>query len=994
MFNNPNIFDELDADLNHINSLYPNLNDTNSSLYYSYAKLNHACSKDMSKFSIIHFNIRSILPKIDEIRSELSLLEFPFSVLCFTESWLTDQLKNLVSFDRYDAFHNLRVDRRGGGISVFVSKEFKTNILSDYTVMTEHFESLFIELRSDYGRIVVGTIYRPPAGNLDAFLDNLEVILSSIEGRHYMEIVITGDFNLDLLKCTDDPTIQMFLNTLYAYSLLPVISKPTRITDYSATLLDNIFIKNPINYIAGSIISSLSDHYPVFCIFNNVSFKHKCPSQLNYTYRKINYDSMSSLYESLNCYDFSDVLDCRDVNIAVTRLDNIMYDHFNVFCPVVNKTVSPKNVTKPWITRDILSLIKRRQNLFILVKTNKITKVAFNRYRNFVTSKIRIAKEKYFEDKFDAYKSNIKRTWNLINKLINPSSNSNKCTIEKVIYNNVHISDKDEIASAFNHFFVNVGSEIANSIDSHPDNHKMYLQGNYPNSFFFSPVSDVEVANVICSLKDKPSHFNSVPTKVLKFIRRLISPLLASIINKSIEDGIFPDSLKIAKIIPIFKQGDKYEIQNYRPISLLPLLSKLFEKVAHNQLVNFLNSNDIIFNHQYGFRAGKSPDNAIADFLKYTYEALDSDFCVFSVFLDFKKAFDSVDHNILLNKLYHYGVRGVPHKWFHSYLTNRQQYVSIQDSSSEQLRITHGVPQGSILGPLLFLIFINDFPFCTPFFNFILYADDSTLSCKFPRSELNVFHTHINVHLEFVNRWLAANKIAINAQKTKYIIFSYRQSLQLDPIYIGGSQIEGICSTKFLGLNVDNNLNFHSHVDYISNKISKSVGILYKLNFLPSSILIKLYQSLVQPYITYGLIAYFGCSKSYLNKLIIIQKRCIRAINKLNYREHTNEYFLSNKILKLEDQHVFQIAIYMFKTLKFNFDPNLFICLNYQNQLHNHETRYSYQLTLPRLRASTSENNIAYCGVKLWNSLPESIKNLFTVKMFKNSLKVHILSSY
>ena len=496
------------------------------------------------------------------------------------------------------------------------------------------------------------------------------------------------------------------------------------------------------------------------------------------------------------------------------------------------------------------------------------------------------------------------------------------------------------------------------------------------------------------SLKNKPSHFNSIPAKVLKVIRKIVSPIISHIVNGSINSGIFPDYLKIAKIVPIFKSGNKYLIHNYRPISLLPLLSKIFEKVAHNQLSCYLDSKNVIFNHQYGFRSGKSPDNALVDFLKFTYDSLDDNFYVFSTFLDFKKAFDSVDHDILLNKLHHYGIRGIAHSWFKSYLSNRKQYVTIGDSSSDLLTVTHGVPQGSILGPLLFLIYINDFPQCSRFFKFILYADDSTLSCTIPKKDMLSFNDTINLHLESVSLWLSSNKIAINIEKTKYMFFSFRNSINLGDIYIGGGLISSACSTKFLGIHIDNNLNFNTHVDYISNKICKSLGIIYKLNYLPRNILFTLYQSLTPPYFNYGIISYFNLSISNSYRLSIIQKKCIRAINKLNYRDHTNDYFIGNKILKLEDQHSLHLAIYIFKTLKLNFDPILFNSLIYQDQLHDHETRFRSQLTIPRLRASMSRNGLSFKGVKLWNSLPEEFREINSLVKFKNSLKSLFFDKY
>ena len=994
MLINDDSFEELDADLNHINAIYPNYNRHNTSQYYSYTNLNRIYSPNHSNLRLIHYNICSLYPKLDEIKAELSLLEFKFHILCFTESWLTEDTYHLAHFDSYIPFHNLRENKRGGGVSVYVTKDLNATVLSHFTLSNCHIETLFLEIEVSGAKLICGTIYRPPNGDNNIFLSSLQGLVESIDRRNYKEIVITGDFNYDLLKYDVDQPVQMFLNSLHSYALYPLISKPTRVTENSNSLIDNIFITDPVNFVSGTILSSLSDHYPVFCFIDNLSAE-QYSAPLSYSYRKINNFTMTSLYNALDRHDFSNVLMCDDVNEAIAKLELILYQIFNEHCPIITKTLSPKNRSKPWITSEILSLVKKRHNLFVLLRAGRVSKLTYNRYRNFVSSRLRYAKINYYEGEFNKYKDDIRKTWKLINNIVKPDNNANNINVEIIIVDNSVLVDKYDIARSFNDYFVNVGQNISQLTNCLPDDHKQYLHGNYTNSFFFSPVSPNEIDKLIYSLKNKQSQLNCIPAKVLKFVSHIISPLLSVIINNSISQGVFPDSLKIARVVVIFKDGDRSLIPNYRPISLLPLLSKIFEKVAHKQLCNYLNSNNVLFNHQYGFRAGRSTENAIVHFLQYLYSNLDDNSYIFSVFLDFKKAFDCINHNILLSKLYHYGVRGVAHDWFRSYLSNRKQYVSIQNCNSECLPISHGVPQGSILGPLLFLVFINDLPQSTQLLKFILFADDSTLSCKFLKSDIDNFHFYINSQLNHVNQWLTANKIAINTNKTKYIVFSNQSSVTLPPIYIGNGLIEPTNSTKFLGVIIDKNLNFHAHVDFIARKLSKNVGILFKLNYLPYSVLRTLYQTLIYPYFLYGIAVYLNCGKTIYNKLVVIQKKCIRAINKLYFCDHTHNYFITNRILKIEDMYFYQVALYIFKTLYCaNYDPFLSSCLNYQSQVHNIETRYRHQLSLPIIRTSKSQNSIIFRGVKLYNSLPDKIKESRSVFEFKLNLRKYLFDCY
>jgi len=287
------------------------------------------------------------------------------------------------------------------------------------------------------------------------------------------------------------------------------------------------------------------------------------------------------------------------------------------------------------------------------------------------------------------------------------------------------------------------------------------------------------------------------------------------------------------------------------------------------------------------------------------YSNIDNGNFVLSIFLDFRKAFDSVSHDILLGKLSHYGFRGVALNWIKSYLSERKQMTVVGDANSSMKRLTHGVPQGSILGPLFFLIFINDLPNSSSFFSYVLFADDSTLSTTFSEANSVATFRTINAELMNVSKWLRANKISINLNKTKCIAFSYRKSIDIPQVCMDGSEITRTDCVKFLGLYLDQHLTFKQHINHVSEKVSKSLGILSKLRyFLPHATLKMLYQSLIHPYLSYGVEAWGSAYHNVINKVLILQKKAIRAINSLPYNDNTNEYFKQNNILKLEDNTV------------------------------------------------------------------------------------------
>ena len=396
-----------------------------------------------------------------------------------------------------------------------------------------------------------------------------------------------------------------------------------------------------------------------------------------------------------------------------------------------------------------------------------------------------------------------------------------------------------------------------------------YLPDSKNHSMFLHETDQAEILTLISSLeKQKACGYDHISNKILKSTSYVIAPFLAKLFNECMQQGIFPDAYKIAKVIPLFKGGDKEDMNCYRPISLLPALGKLFEKVISKRVTNYLDHFNLLSPQQFGFRAKFSTEHAILDIHEKLLKNLDSGLTSCAIFLDLAKAFDSVSHDILIKKLEKYGIRGNVLKLFQSYLDSRTQFVQINNHASNPMNIEFGVPQGSILGPLLFLLYINDLPNATNFF-IRLFADDTFLCAQ--NKDVKMLETTVNIELDKVFCWLVSNKLTLNISKSKFMMVSKKRKIQDFSVKIKDENLEKCNSYKYLGVFIDKDLTWKPHVEYISNKISKACGALSKLRHCIGIDTLKtIYYALVNSYLRYGLIAWGNASPS----IYIVSTEC------------------------------------------------------------------------------------------------------------------------
>ena len=514
----------------------------------------------------------------------------------------------------------------------------------------------------------------------------------------------------------------------------------------------------------------------------------------------------------------------------------------------------------------------------------------------------------------------------------------------------------------------------------------------FTNLYTIKPVVEDEVESIIKTLKDGSPGWDTISSQVIKTTYQSFILPLTHVVNLSLMTGIFPTELKIARVTPLFKSGDSTLFSNYRPVSVLPLFSKIFERLMYNRLLAFLNEHKVLYLYQFGFRAFHSPNLALMLLVDKISQALESGEYVLGLFLDFSKAFDTVNHDILFTKLEFYGIRGIPLTWFKHYLHDRKQYVEYNNSQSEMDVIKCGVPQGSILGPLLFLIYINDLACVSEKVFALLFADDSNmfLSGNDPDELIRT----MNEEMITVVDWLKLNKLSLNLKKTHFILFSRkRKKVELkEELIVNNAIIDRTDKTKFLGVIIDQHLSFLSHISYTKGKIARGIGILKKSRYYFTRDTLKtLYNSLVYPHFTYCIEVWGNVYSTHLDSLYKLQKWAIRIITCKKRSDHTSPLFNSLKLLKLKEMYVYFVTLLMYK-YHHTCLPQVIQSLFVRNSaIHEYPT--STPLHVPLARSNLSSRNVRTTGVKLYNHFHRILNWDVLYVTFKYNLKKYLLEN-
>ena len=934
----------------------------------SVASLNDT-SLTSGMLKVMHININGLREKRDILLTEAQ----EYDIVAVTETKLDSDVdpSKITMPGFHDPVRKDRAEDGGGGIVVYLKTDLIGTRRSD--LECDDLESIWLDIRAGNNKFTLGTIYRPPNSPVHRW----NLIADSIENANpnlFNKILVVGDLNDDLLP--DTPC--HLLDIIETFQLFQFISEPTRITPTTETLLDPV-ISNHFNlvYQAGVIPPFCSDHHGTYAVLN-FSVKKVMPyKKLIWSYDEGNYtalkeDLRSTHWDSL----FKDDLDETTSNITAHIL-KLVEKH------IPHKEVLVRPRDPPWMTCEVKRLIRKRNRAHRKAKRTKSGRdwEHFRQCRNEVISKVREIKKNFLKKTADKLRDETltpKQWWAIVKSLTKDELGCNQ--VPALLDDDGNpVSDPDGKAALLNKFFVDQTKLDDENIQT------PHFPQQTTAEIREIKITDDEVLKLLQETNPSKSMGpDNINPKVMKECAQELASPFAKLFNMSLQMNKFPTAWKIAHVTALHKKGAKNLVSNYRPISLLSCVAKLFEKCVFVKVIKFLFDNHLITNMQSGFLPGDSTVNQLISIYDSICEALDDGKEVRAVFCDIKKAFDRVWHRGLVRKLFAYGIKGKLLFWFSDYLTNRKQKVVLRGGCSPAENIAAGVPQGSILGPLLFILYINDIVSNIKS-NIRLFADDTSLylTVEDPNSAARVINADLGTIQEWADKWL----VTFSPPKTKEVLFSrVRTDRNHPPLWLNGEEIERVNNHKHLGLTLEKDCSWREHIQSTISKAKKALNILRKLKHeLDRKSLETLYFTQVRPILEYADCVWVNCNQYESDNLEKVQLEAIRLITGAPRGTSHNLLYKETGIETLEKRRRdHQLTLY-YKIVNRQAPQYLYLHVPHREQVH--DLRNNRNLPVNYTRTVTYQKSFFPSSVKLWNQLHPCIRNSPSVDAFKARLK-------
>lgn len=913
----------------------------------------------------IYCNIQGLTGNHAELQHNCMSRNFDFVIL--SETHTTENIEDSeIVLEGYQK--PIRCDsdsRHTGGLCIYIKNNFEVSDIKK--TMESRIWWLSCKLTNNNRSVYIAAIYRAHSSSKRVFCDKMMNWIEDLVDSN-KPFILAGDMNIDWL---DD-------SNLYRNNLKNIIEsenhcqqivcEPTRVTNNTRTLIDYVIAESCAQTKAKVDYDlKMSDHETIYIEI--------------YSHTKVINESEVSTYKALK-YNRTSFLDNLRNNSAIGYLHNA--ENPNIMGKILEDELI--KITNMFIRSKVIkSGVGNWYNITLQnMKREKIAKYQEFRFCNSEEcwNSYRVLRNRYKIELVKARNKNIKRRifaardqksmWRIIKSCV---LNIQKEQIKVINFNGENIKDNKEIAKKFNQFFVNSIIEINNSI---PFTQLNQINFQPTETFKFKPINIFNIKNIL-KLMNQKKDFNFISAKMILDAIDVIGPIMVRLINLSIGNGAVPETWKESVVTPVEKVKGTNMCENFRPVNALPVHEKVLEKVVQIQLEEYFESNNLFLESQSGFRKKHSCEAALNNVIICWKEENAKKNFVIAVFLDFKRAFETIDRSILLSKLRGYGIGGMELKWFESFLSNRSQRTMVNGISSSSIETKIGVPQGSILGALLFIIYINDIKTAMKYSQIALFADDALLFIS--GKNIEECEKKLQNDLYSLSNWLKANKLKLNVAKSKCMVFKHGHRLNLN---VDNERIEQVEEIKYLGVIIDFKLKFDKHLNYTAKKVSKKVLFFGRIRNKISTIsAINIFNVMVKPHFEYCSSILYLCSDNMLLNIQRIQNRAMRIILKCSRYTPVALMLSMLQWLSVKQRILVNVLCFVFKIKNDMLPTYLKKYLRYVGESQPYHLRNGGDFRLPPYLTNETHNSIVYKGFRLYNSMPYDVKNERNFAIFK-----------
>ena len=964
-----------------------------SNITCTYIEEEYLCHIFHDTSYIMHWNIQGVVRKFSYLTSCLTECVTLPSIIGLCETFMTSDNCNKYDLNGYIHHYSIRNIKRRGGLSLYISDNINSKTRDDLKTHTEGVcESLVVELElKDVKNIIVCELYRVPNSNPDYFYQAVRELCTNVR-KEKKRLIIMTDQNINVMNDNHVASIEV-LDLMMHFNMLPLITLPTRVTNTSSTLIDNVYVGNEL-YPKKSFLLEVdySDHYPCFVEFYGTSLI-KLDTIEEYQTRKINQEKIDKFKFDLLNVDLP--VDCTDE--VITAYVSHIQSSFEKHMPLEYKTNRRQICSDAWFDKTLLDKIKAKNKSYKKFKANELDWSVYKTIRNECKKAVREAKKTFFTERLKKFRSESRVLWGLLNNLTRRKKSKSDFPKEFLI-NNLLCSDKKKIACTFAEYYANLGENLAEKVREQRDPNTVYNTTPktkiVSENIFLYPTTEKEIIEIVNDLKSKKSSgIDCICNFMLKEIIDSLSLNLCKMINCTLDKGFFPSVFKTAKVMPLFKKGNPKIVNNYRPISLLSCISKVFEKVMLKRLTKFINKHNVLYEGQYGFRKNRSTVDACLDLVGNIITELEKNNYTIGIFLDMSRAFDTIKLSILLKKLEHYGIRGIAQQWIASYLCDRKLKVIFENTESNIESINTGSPQGANLSPFLYILYTNcvfkELRFCST----LLFADDTNLFIS--GKNIRWMKSKIKHDIIKIQNYFIANELTLNLSKTCVILFRKAQWQKLDlNLYIGNTHLEQVSCTKFLGLYLDETLKWDVHVEQLIKKIRSGMYSLAQAkNIANLEGKLLLYYAFVHSHLTYGISLWYQCNKYLKKRVRQKQIDCMKIIFNTNSRTECMSNMKKFKIVSLD-----VLSQIEYCKISYRYTSNLLskrivnLFENRENTKHHYQTRNRTNPQPIRFKSTLYQNSFLVRSPHCYLNISYNTRYAKSITNFKNRIKRELLS--